>query len=44
MLMKLTALWSDVLARVERYCKLFQTAKLKWTDMKDLMEVCVKHK
>ncbi|KAK3712445.1 hypothetical protein RRG08_002775 [Elysia crispata] len=38
LLMKLTALWSDVLARVERYCKLFQTAKLKWTDMKDLME------
>ncbi|GFR63477.1 dystrophin [Elysia marginata] len=38
LLMRLTALWGDVHARVERYCHLFQTAELKWTDMRDLME------
>ncbi|GFN77850.1 dystrophin [Plakobranchus ocellatus] len=38
LLMRLTALWSDVQARVERYCMLFQTAEHKWTDMKNLME------
>lgn len=37
--MRLSALWDDVHARVDRYNKLYQSADAKWAEMKHLLEV-----